>query len=63
MSISPMAMKAYNSALEIGNEFKPQKNEKVYDDFSETIKGSLQKVNDMNSEKKQMIQSFASGEN
>lgn len=63
MSISPMAMKAYTNALETGTEFKSQKNEKVYDDFSDTIKNSLKKVNDMNSEKNQMIKSFAAGEN
>ncbi|RQD67517.1 MAG: flagellar hook-basal body complex protein FliE [Desulfonatronovibrio sp. MSAO_Bac4] len=63
MSISPMAMKAYTNALENGNEFKSQKNEKVYDDFSDTIKNSLKRVNDMNTEKNQMIKAFASGEN
>ncbi|WP_028574044.1 flagellar hook-basal body complex protein FliE [Desulfonatronovibrio hydrogenovorans] len=64
MSISPMAIKAYTSALESGNELKEsQKKNMVYDDFTDTLKKSLNKVNSMQTEKNQMIKAFASGEN
>ncbi|WP_045215919.1 flagellar hook-basal body complex protein FliE [Desulfonatronovibrio magnus] len=64
MSISPMAMKAYADALQTGNEFKkPQTQNKIYDNFSDTLKNSLSKVNSMNTEKNEMIKSFAAGEN
>ncbi|MFP4083528.1 MAG: flagellar hook-basal body complex protein FliE [Desulfonatronovibrio sp.] len=64
MSISPMAMKAYTSALESAVEPEStQKKDQVYDDFSKTIKDSLHKVNSMQAEKNQMIQAFAAGEN
>lgn len=63
MSISPMAMKAYTNAMDIGNEFKTQQQGRVYDDFTDTLKNSLKRVNEMNAEKNQMINAFASGEN
>ncbi|MFP4128025.1 MAG: flagellar hook-basal body complex protein FliE [Desulfonatronovibrionaceae bacterium] len=65
MSISPMAMKAYTEALQSGNPLntKSAGNEKVYDDFSTTIKESLSKVNSLQGKKSKMIQAFAAGEN
>ncbi len=63
MSISPMAMKAYSAALESGNEFKTGQKKVVYDDFTETLKKSLTRVNSMQTEKNQMITAFAAGEN
>ncbi len=63
MTISPMAMKAYANALESGNELKTGNKKIVYDDFSDTLKKSLTKVNSMQAEKNQMITAFAAGEN
>ncbi len=64
MAISPMAMKAYTSALETGNQLKFTSSDGLKgDSFSNTIKDSLQKVNSMQTEKNQMIKAFAAGEN
>ena len=64
MAISPMAMKAYTSALETGNQIKFNSSDRLKgNSFADTIKDSLNKVNSMNTEKNQMIKAFAAGEN
>jgi flagellar hook-basal body complex protein FliE len=68
MSNSNMAIKAYQKAVEADsiarNTGVVQKspNRPEPDAFTETMKQSLGRVNDMQAEKKSMIQEFASGE-
>lgn len=69
MSIQAVGLKAYNNALQnfakaekkaMANtiaETKPQANE-----FKDVLASSLEKVNNLQSERTSMIQSFASGE-
>ena len=69
MSIGQVGLKAYTTALRNfakteqsvnSAALKPQ--QQPVSSFSDTLSQSLEKVNDMQAEKKQMIQSFASGE-
>lgn len=63
MAISPMALKAYANALDAGSELKKHDDSrKPSDNFSDTLKNSLKRVNSMQIEKNQMIKSFAAGE-
>jgi len=66
--INPAAMKAYTNAMQFGQDGTDMKmaggqNQQVESTFSETIKDSLSKVNDMKLESGEMIKAFASGEN
>jgi flagellar hook-basal body complex protein FliE len=67
--IGTVGLKAYTTALRNfakaeqsvnANALKPQA--QPVSSFSDTLGESISKVNDMQTEKKQMIQSFASGE-
>ncbi|MBI9110940.1 flagellar hook-basal body complex protein FliE [Maridesulfovibrio ferrireducens] len=69
MSIKNVAMQAYSNALQTQNKFdkkfdsvmklgKPEENS-----FTETLKTSLTSVNDLQTQKKSMIEDFASGKN
>ncbi len=70
MSIQMVGLKAYNSAL--GNFAKVEQQARTgfsssvkepASDFSKVLSSSLEKVNDLQSERSAMITSFASGEN
>ncbi|WP_291326740.1 flagellar hook-basal body complex protein FliE [Desulfovibrio sp. UCD-KL4C] len=69
MAIKNIAMQAYTNALQSQNKFdkkfdsimeagKPEANA-----FSNTLKTSLSAVNDLQTQKKSMIEDFASGKN
>ena len=69
MSMNPSAIKAYSNALKVANQFQDQSQKAArinQDDdqqntFTDTLKNSLSKVNDMQGQKSQMIKEFASG--
>jgi len=66
MSIQSVGLRAYTNAL--GNFKKAEQlvshqPQPVAKEFTEVLKESLVKVNDMQTEKNNMIMSFASGEN
>ncbi|WP_457570944.1 flagellar hook-basal body complex protein FliE [Desulfovulcanus sp.] len=67
MAIPPLALKAYSNAIQAGKKIDVQKSsnkdQKVYNSFTDTLKESLKKVNDLEEQKNEMIKSFASGEN
>ncbi|CCO25294.1 flagellar hook-basal body complex protein FliE [Maridesulfovibrio hydrothermalis] len=69
MAIRNVAMQAYTDALQTQKQFE-KKFDKAMDinkpevnSFSETLTNSIKGVNDMQSEKKAMIEDFASGKN
>ncbi|PIE69476.1 MAG: flagellar hook-basal body complex protein FliE [Deltaproteobacteria bacterium] len=67
MAIHPIALKAYTSPLTNGTQItgsvkQSLAREEITRSFSDTIKESLNKVNDMQIDKNAMITSFASGE-
>lgn len=69
MPINSSALKAYSDALKVGNQQlqDQQKSSKAYQNsgevntFTNTLKDSLAKVNDLQGEKSRMIEEFASG--
>ncbi len=67
MIVKSVAMQAYQTALKTqqaaeGNvAAKFKKNEAPQNSFMDTLKGSLNKVNDMQNEKSSLVQSFAAG--
>lgn len=69
MAITSIAMQAYQKSLGAQRKFESefsqrmQKPQAPRQDFTDTLKNSITKVNDMQHEKTQMIESFASGEN
>jgi len=71
MAISNIAMKAYTNALETAQKIDQSKASQHSTtgksdsgpSFAETITDSLKSVNDMQAEKSQAIEAFASGEN
>lgn len=71
MAISNIAMKAYTNALETAQKIDQHKSgsskafgkQESPNSFAETISDSLKNVNDMQQDKSQAIQAFASGEN
>ncbi len=69
MAIKNVAMQAYTNALQTQKKFEKKFDKTMEMDkaqpnsFSETLKSSLKGVNDMQSEKKAMIEDFASGKN
>lgn len=69
MSVSNVALKAYAKALDARKEAEKKAlrgdghNPDAESNFGNTLKASLRKVNDIQLEKKAMIESFASGEN
>ncbi len=67
MIVKNVAMQAYKNALDAqraveGKVSSTLKNKEPETSFSETLKGSLVKVNEMQSEKVNMIEAFATGE-
>lgn len=71
MTIQSIGLKAYSNALANFTKAEkatstgtvlPQQGQGAGKSFTETLTDSLGKVNDMQGEKSQMIQSFASGE-
>ncbi|WP_045219690.1 flagellar hook-basal body complex protein FliE [Desulfonatronum thioautotrophicum] len=62
MTISPIALKAYNQAAQAARPETIKPHEEVRS-FTDTLKGSLAEVNSLRQESIGMIQSFASGEN
>jgi flagellar hook-basal body complex protein FliE len=66
MAINNIALQAYQNAMQAEQAAKPTASAKHFEtgtkSFSSTMKESLTKVNDMQAEKKSMIESFASGE-
>lgn len=67
MAVNNIALQAYQNALQSDKISRATgvvrpNNPEVPDSFTQTMKNSVAKVNDMQAEKKQMIQSFASGE-
>ncbi len=71
MAIQSIGLRAYTQALNnfqkaerqaTGNAFSTQATPRTENSFSATLEDSLSKVNDLQSEKKSMITSFASGE-
>lgn len=72
MVVKSVAFKAYENAMDTMGARSKALNNKVSgrlakpqapaEAFSTTLKDSVSKVNDMQAEKKQMIESFASGE-
>ena len=65
MAISPLALKAYTNAIQASKNIdvqKSKKEQKTYDSFTDTLKKSLQKVNDLQEQRNEMIESFAAGE-
>ena len=67
MAIQNIAMNAYANALKTGAGLQEKAREaagtgKVKDSFSDTIKDSLLRVNELQKEKSEMIEAFASGE-
>ena len=71
MAISNIAMKAYTNALDNAQKLTQQKGEQnktlgqqeKSSSFADAISDSLHKVNEMQQDKSQAIQAFASGEN
>ncbi|MBT8764281.1 flagellar hook-basal body complex protein FliE [Desulfohalobiaceae bacterium Ax17] len=66
MAISPLALKAYTNALQAGKTVDVQKSrddKNVHDSFTDSLKKSLKKVNELQEEKGEMIKAFAAGEN
>lgn len=65
MSVSPMALKAYTDAMQTGQNMAGGKaasgSNKAYNDFADTLKSSLGEVNNLQTDKKEMIEAFASG--
>ena len=65
MSVSPMALKAYTDAMQTGQNMAGGKaasgSNKAHNDFADTLKSSLGEVNNLQTEKNQMIEAFASG--
>lgn len=64
MAINPLALKAYGSVAQLSKAALGDAAVKkgAASDFTKTLHDSLAKVNDMQSEKSQMIQAFATGE-
>ncbi|MDQ7830178.1 MAG: flagellar hook-basal body complex protein FliE [Desulfovibrionaceae bacterium] len=68
MAISPVAISAYKNALASAGRIDAKVSEslskpaKPGTSFMDTLQGSIQKVNEMETKKADMIQSFASGE-
>lgn len=67
MAINNIALQAYQNAMQAEKTVRPAGVVKPQpkmgaNSFSDTMKDSLKQVNDMQAEKKTMIQSFASGE-
>ena len=65
MAISPLALKAYTNAIQASKNLdiqKGKKEHKTYDSFTDTLKKSLQKVNDLQEQRNEMMESFAAGE-
>ena len=67
MAINPLALKAYTNPLANGTQGAGYNPGSVSgstkgSSFADTIKDSLNKVNDLQSDKESMIKSFASGE-
>ena len=69
MSMQNLGMRAYTNALENFSKAEKRLNEVTggksaqNNDFAEVLKSSLDKVNDLQSERSQLVSSFASGEN
>jgi len=69
MSMQHLGLRAYTNALENFSKAEKRLNETGLgkpaqnNDFAEVLKNSLEKVNDLQSERSQMVTSFASGEN
>lgn len=70
MAIANIAMKAYANAIDVGNKIDRQSSSSKAlgggekpKSFAETIGESLKTVNEMQAEKSQAIEAFASGEN
>lgn len=70
MSIQSLGLRAYTNALQNfaqaeqkarNNEIGPSK--QIVNDFQQVLNNSLEKVNTLQSDRSDMIQSFASGEN
>lgn len=64
MAINPLALKAYGSVAELSKTALGESAAKkgAGSDFTKALSDSLAKVNDLQSEKAQMIQAFATGE-
>jgi flagellar hook-basal body complex protein FliE len=68
MAISPVALKTYASVADIGRELggdaaRKAAAEQGKSSFTDQLRDSLSKVNEMQQQKDAMITSFASGEN
>ncbi|WP_320169212.1 flagellar hook-basal body complex protein FliE [Maridesulfovibrio sp.] len=69
MAIRNVAMQAYTNALQTQKQFEKKFDKTMNMDkaepnsFSETLSSSLKSVNDLETEKRSMIQDFASGKN
>ncbi|WP_031479751.1 flagellar hook-basal body complex protein FliE [Maridesulfovibrio frigidus] len=69
MSIKNVAMQAYTNALQTQNKFDKKFDQTMKvgntepNSFTSTLKDSLTNVNDLQTEKKSMIEDFASGKN
>jgi flagellar hook-basal body complex protein FliE len=66
MTITPMALKAYSAAGNLGSKTASARNmgtKEATRSFAATIQDSLGKVNEMQMEKTAMIQDFATGKN
>lgn len=64
MTISPTALKAYSAAAELqpgSLGVKKSATEQATKSFAQTIEDSLSQVNDLQTQRDQMIQEFASG--
>jgi flagellar hook-basal body complex protein FliE len=68
MAISPVAISAYKNALASAGRIDSKvaeslsKPAKPGESFLDTLQGSIEKVNEMENKKADMVQSFASGE-
>ncbi len=69
MSIKNVAMQAYNTAIQSQQKFDNKFDKTMNiskaepNSFSDTLKTSLENVNDLQGKKKAMIEEFASGKN
>ncbi|OEU71549.1 MAG: flagellar hook-basal body complex protein FliE [Desulfovibrio sp. S3730MH75] len=69
MSIKNVAMQAYTNALQTQNKFDKKFDQTMKvgnaepNSFTSTLKDSLANVNELQSQKKSMIEDFASGKN
>ena len=68
MSISPIALKAYQATQAIGGVTETKvaktlaKPEPAKESFSSLLKNSMKQVNDLQAEKSSMVEAFATGE-